>query len=295
MSRLAVNDVRLEARCAGSGIPLLLLHGFTGRGSSWAGQLSALQRSHRTIAVDLLGHGRSDAPADPYRYAAERQAADLAQLLGALGASPADVLGYSMGARIALQLAVDVPSVVRRLVLESPSAGIADAAERERRRADDEALARMIEREGIPRFIDHWQALPIFAGHAALTPAARRRLRRQRLGHPVAGLANGLRGAGRGVMAPLHARLRDLRLPVLVIAGSQDPNGREQAIEVAQAIPAARLEIIDGAGHTPHLEQATIFGRHVVAFLTATAEAVTHRGSSLVATPTAHLPRPPRR
>ena len=276
MTRLAVNGVHLEARLGGQGMPLLLLHGFTGLGTSWAPYLTTLRRSHRTIVVDLLGHGRSDAPVNPSRYAIERQADDLAELSRAVGAPVADVIGYSMGARIALRLALDHPAAVRRLVLESPSAGIADATERARRRAADDALAETIERDGVASFVDRWEDQPLFASHAALTAAARRELRRQRLGHTPGGLANTLRGAGQGSMAPFVGRLSDVRVPTLVVVGNLDPVGRERAAVVAAGIPGARLEIVEHAGHAPHLDRPAAFRRLVVAFLTGAPAPPTH-------------------
>lgn len=273
---MTVNGVRLGVRSHGEGAPLLLLHGFTGRGSGWATHLPALRASHRTIVVDLLGHGRSDAPADPARYALPCQANDLAALVRSFGGAAADVLGYSLGARIALQLAIDHPAVVRRLVLESPSAGLDDPLERERRRQADEALARMIEREGVPAFVERWEAQPLFASYAALAPAARARLRRQRTGHSAPGLANSLRGAGQGAMLPLHGRLGEVRSATLIVAGRLDSVGRERAAVVAGGIPDARLEIVEGAGHTPHLELPAAFRRLVVDFLAATLDSATH-------------------
>lgn len=267
MTRLALNGARYEARVGGAGRPLLLLHGFTGSAATWAPHLRAFRSSHRTIAVDLLGHGRSDVPLDPRRHAVPAQAADLAALLGRLDATPADVVGYSMGARVALQLVLDHPVAVRRLVLESPSAGIADPAERARRRASDDELAARIERDGVPAFVERWEALPIFASHATLPPAARRRLRRQRLANDAAGLAASLRGAGQGAMEPLHERLGEVRAPTLVVAGRLDQAGTERAAAVAGAIRDARLAIVDGAGHAPHLEQPAAFRRIVVSFL----------------------------
>jgi 2-succinyl-6-hydroxy-2,4-cyclohexadiene-1-carboxylate synthase len=269
MSRLLVNGVRMEVRSAGEGRPVVLLHGFTGRGASWSGLVHDLRRGHRTIVLDLLGHGRSDAPADPARYAVDCQAADVATILMRLAAMPADVIGYSMGARIALRLAVDHPSAVDRLIMESPSAGIPDPDERAARRARDELLAQALERDGIAAFVDRWEAQPIFASHAGLTAAARRRLHRQRLANRPVGLAASLRGAGQGVGPPLLDRLARVDAPALVIAGALDKAGRERAETVANALPDARLAIVPGAGHTPHLEQPTAFRRLVDAFLDA--------------------------
>jgi 2-succinyl-6-hydroxy-2,4-cyclohexadiene-1-carboxylate synthase len=269
MARLLVNGVRLEVRSAGTGPPVTLLHGFTGRGASWSAHQPGLRRGHRTIVVDLLGHGRSDAPADPARYAVECQADDLAAILARLGHVPADVIGYSMGARIALRLAADHPAAVRRLVLESPSAGIPDPGERAARRARDDRLADTIERGGVAAFVDRWEAQPVFASHAALPEAARRRLRAERLANRAQGLAASLRGAGQGVEPPILGRLRDIHAPALVIAGELDAVGRDRAAAVASALPNARLAIVPGAGHTPHLERPAAFRRLVGAFLDA--------------------------
>ena len=116
----------LNVLTAGSGLPMLLLHGFTGTARLWSAQIEAWSASHRVIAPDLLGHGGSEATPDPAVYALDRQADSLADLLALLEATPATVVGYSMGARLALALAIEHPGSVARLILESPSAGIAD-------------------------------------------------------------------------------------------------------------------------------------------------------------------------
>jgi len=270
MSRLVVDDARYEFRVGGDGPPLLLLHGFTGRGASWGPHLRALRRVATTIQVDLLGHGRSDAPADPERHADERQAADLAEIVRRVAGGPADVLGYSFGARVALALAVAEPSAVSRLVLESPSAGISDPAERADRRAADEALAVEIERDGIPAFVAHWESLPLFAAQAALPEAARRRLHAERLRNSAGGLTGSLRGAGPGSMSPMHDRLAGIRAPTLVVCGALDPV-RARAEFVASRIPGARLVVIGGAGHAPHLESPARFRVAVLPFISAPA------------------------
>lgn len=268
MTRLQVDGVRYEVRLGGSGRPLLLLHGFTGRGAAWAPHLPALRRVATTIQVDLLGHGRSDAPADAARHAPARQAADLADILRRVAGRPADVIGYSFGARVALALAIGHPPAVRRLVLESPSAGIADPSERSARRAADEALADAIERDGMPNFVARWESLPLFATQAALPDSTRRRLHAERLRNRARGLAGSLRGAGQGVMEPLHNRLREVVAPTLVLCGALDPV-RGRAEVVAAGIPGARLELIEGAGHATHLEKPAVFRSLVLSFIAA--------------------------
>jgi 2-succinyl-6-hydroxy-2,4-cyclohexadiene-1-carboxylate synthase len=254
-------------RIGGWGPPLLLIHGFTGRAADWAPLLPALRRVATTVAVDLLGHGESDSPADPSRHAVERQAADLAALVGELGLAPSDVLGYSLGARIALRMAAAEPSAVARLILESPSAGIADAAGRAVRRAADEQLAQLLERDGIAAFVDRWESQPVFATERALPAATRARIHAARLHNRPQGLAASLRGAGQGAMEPLHDRLPAVVAPTLVIAGALDEAGADRARGIAAGLPGARLAIMDGVGHAPHREAPTRFRRLLLDYL----------------------------
>ncbi len=266
MSAVAVGGMRWEVRTRGAGRALLLLHGFTGRGTSWADHAPALARRFRLVTVDLPGHGRSPA-GEPARMSVEAAADDLAAILRRLDAVPAHVLGYSLGARIALRLAVAHPGAVDRLVLESPSAGIADPDERAARRASDEALAARIEHDGIGDFVTAWERSPVFATHAVAKPALVARQRAIRLAGSPAGLAASLRGAGQGAMEPLHDRIVDITAPTLIIGGRLDAVGRPRAEAVAGRIPGARLELLRGVGHTPHLEAPAAFRRIVTEFL----------------------------
>ena len=277
MSAIVLDGLRWEIRERGHGQPLLLLHGFTGRGSGWGAHATAFARHFRVIVVDLPGHGRTR-PSDPVRgvrpsrISVERTADDLATILARADAAPAHVLGYSLGARIALRLAIVHPDGVRRLVLESPSAGIVGTRERAARRAADAALADRLERDGMETFVDAWERQPIFAGHAAIpAPCATRlratRLRAERLSNTPAGLALSLRAAGQGCMEPLHDRQVSVRIPTLVIAGALDPIGLARAEVVAAGVPGARLEIVPGAGHMPHLESPSRFRSLTLDFL----------------------------
>jgi 2-succinyl-6-hydroxy-2,4-cyclohexadiene-1-carboxylate synthase len=255
MTRIGPPGEALEVTVMGEGPSVLLLHGFTGSSSGWSTIAEGLTARHRVVALDLLGHGRSDAPHHPAPYVLARQAGVLASLLAELDAAPAAVVGYSMGARLALWLALEHPGSVSALVLESPSAGIRDAVAGAHRRADDEAWARLLEEEGIVAFVDAWESQPLFASHAALPAPVRARLREERKAHDPLALAASLRGAGQGAMDPLHDRLGHIHAPTLVIAGALDGVGLGRAREVAEAIPGARLEVVPDAGHTPHLEQ----------------------------------------
>ena len=210
-----VNGVRLGIEQRGEtrncDQTLVLLHGFTGSAAGWGHQMDTLaDYGLRIIALDLLGHGQSDAPDDAERYSIENCQKDILAALQELGVKKghAIILGYSMGGRIALYTAFS--GFFRAVVLESASPGLEDPAEREERRASDEALAASIEREGVPAFIERWERLPLFASQRTLPIECREALHRQRLQNNATGLAQSLRGVGTGVQPSLYAQLPTL-------------------------------------------------------------------------------------
>jgi 2-succinyl-6-hydroxy-2,4-cyclohexadiene-1-carboxylate synthase len=223
---------------------ILLLHGFTQTGRSWDPVVAALAERYRALAPDLRGHGAA-AGARPVDFATVR--ADLLAL-----APPRFALaGYSMGGRIALDLALAVPDRVERLTLIGASPGIADARERRSRREADEALADRIEEEGIEAFARFWGALPLWAGQPPEVAAAAFAMRRAQ---DPAGLAAALRGLGPGAMTPLWSGLGGLAMPVALIAGEHDEKFRGIAEEMAASIRRATLHVVPGAGHAAQLE-----------------------------------------
>ena len=262
-----INDLQLHVERAGAGPPLLLLHGFTGSADEWAALVAQLAAQHELIAVDLIGHGRSSAPADLERYSMEHCVADLLALLGALGLGRIDLLGYSMGGRVALQLATAAPARIKRLVLESTSPGLADPAERAARVASDNALADRIEADGLAWFVEYWAAIPLFSSQAALPAEQRTALRERRLRGSAHGYANSLRGMGAGRQAPLWARLPTLAIPTLLISGELDVKYAELGQRMAALLPDVRHTIIGSAGHAAHLEQPEAFAQLVVEYL----------------------------
>lgn len=231
--------------------PLLFLHGFSGAGQNWSGLIERLPPG-AAFAPDLIGHGETDAPTDPARYSMEAAAADLFALWGQLGMPPVQLVGYSMGGRLALYTALTYPAMVAGLTLQSASPGLATEAERAERRAADETLAARIEREGIAWFADMWEQLPLFAHQSTAVRAA---LRVVRLAQRPAGLANSLRGMGTGAQPNLWDRLQELNVPVDLIVGSLDAKFVAINQAMAARIPACQLHIIDGAGHSVHQEQ----------------------------------------
>lgn len=252
--------------------PVVLLHGFTGAKETWASLRRRLSARYRVITIDLPGHGGSDPV--PGGFAATVDA--IAALLDALWVGTAALAGYSLGGRLALALALTRPDQVARLLLESASPGIADDAERETRRHEDDRLANFVETAGIEAFVDRWERLELFATLAALPPEARGALRRQRLAGSASGLAASLRSVGVARQPWLGERLGEIAIPVTLVAGSEDTKFRAVAAAMATRITGARLEIVDGAGHVTHLERSDAFEAVVDRFLAGHAPGATH-------------------
>lgn len=228
------------------GESVVLLHGFAGTRHAWDGVVARLpQERYLPLALDLPGHGDA---AD-----AERPISFAGCVADVLAHSPErfTLAGYSLGGRVALHVALAAPARVRRLVLVSTTAGIADTAERARRRVADGALADALERgPSFEGFIARWRAQPLFAADPpAVDALACEDYRRNRPGP----LAAALRGIGTGEMLPLWDRLAELEMEVAVLAGGRDAKFQQIAQRMVALLPAARMIVAPG-GHRLPLE-----------------------------------------
>ncbi len=267
MPQVQVNGINYYFEERGQGTPLLMLHGFTGSSVGWR-ELGEMLAGHcRIIAIDLPGHGHSSSPNNPQRYAMEDVASDIITLLQTIEIQHSDLLGYSMGGRLALYLAINKPDFFGSLILESASPGLDSQILRQNRINQDNLLADFIETEGIPAFITQWQQLPLFESQQKLPRARQEEQRQQRLKNSPVGLANSLRGMGTGCQPSLWQQLATLRLPTLLLSGAFDPKYVAIGRRMAQIITDSELKIMPNAGHNIHLETPDQFASTILAFL----------------------------
>src|SRR5258708_7934086 len=158
MLRLTVNGIGLNVECFGTGDPLMLLHGFTGSAATWNTHAEVFSRKFQVIAVDLHGHGLSDSPADPQRYSMEHCAEDLIAILDHFGYKRFNLLGYSMGGRVALYFAINHADRLHQLILVSASPGIDDPQASREGIVQDEFIARGFEKEGLRSVVWYWES-----------------------------------------------------------------------------------------------------------------------------------------
>ncbi len=251
----------------GHGPPVVMLHGFTGRGASLAGIAAALVDGYETLVPDLPGHGASLRGCTPDAYGFDRCVDDLVATLEQAGHRRAHWLGYSMGARLALGCAVRHPQCVRSLALLGARAGIAGAAGRASRRIADEWRAARLESDGVGPFVEEWLAQPLFATLLGRDATALARERAARLANDARELAAALRGLGPAAQPPLQEQLAQVGVPVLLVAGALDARFAAEAHDLARRLPRAEVQLVPDAGHAAHIEQPTAFAKLVRAFL----------------------------
>ena len=249
------------------GRPLLLLHGFTGSHASFDHLRPRLGAVVRAIAVDLPGHGASPLPAVRGREGFLATVDALVGVLDAEGLSQVDVAGYSMGARVALALAVRAPQRVGRLVLESGSPGLHRRQERAERRGSDAELAAFIRARGVEAFVDRWEALPLFAGLARAPDEVRTGLRARRLTQTAEGLAGALETLGTGHQPDYWPHLHHVRQPTLLLTGTEDAKYTAIARRMAAELPVVWRHALAGCNHAPHLEDPGAWAAEVLGFL----------------------------
>lgn len=221
---------------------------------------------------DLPGHGAKPQLDCSPRATAQLIERELSTLHSPLPTAKYILLGYSMGARAALQHVVAYPEAWDALILISPQPGIEDPAGRAARRNIDATLADRIEREGAPAFIQFWQQTPMIRSQQSIRPDWRAAMQAARAEHTAQGLAASLRQFGQGHCPNLWPELKKLSLPTLLITGEQDSKYSKIAVRMAShrtnpQAPLIEAAIIEGAGHAPHLEAPEMAARIVREFL----------------------------
>jgi pimeloyl-ACP methyl ester carboxylesterase len=262
--RGAVEDIQMHWRESGRGEAVLFIHGFPFNGSQWDEQIDLLPQRWRWIAPDLRGFGRTEAGLGDGPLEMDLLADDLAAFLDTQEIERAVVCGLSMGGYVALALWRWHPTRIRALVLCNTRAG----ADTEEGRADRRALAEQVEKNGAGAAVDTLLPRLLSENTERDHPEIVARVRTLIEAAPPQSIIAALQGmASRPDSTDL---LPTIDVPTLLIAGSMDKLIPPSELEfLRQAIPDARLRLIEGAGHLPNLEAHNAFNLELVHFLEA--------------------------
>ena len=188
----------LSSEIKGEGPSLLVLHGFTGDRSTMSSISEPLSENYSVVSVDLPGHGSTIRDLEPYLFNFEDTLAALIEVMEFHDQQEFNVLGYSMGGRLAIGLATKYPNRLKNMILIGATAGISDENQRTARRRSDDRLAGEILEKGIEWFVEYWMDQPIFESQIRIDSQTLDISKRQRLKNDTHGLANSLRGSGTG-------------------------------------------------------------------------------------------------
>ena len=263
----ADDGVRLYYEEAGEGVPIVFVHEFAGDHRSWEPQLRFFSRRHRCLAYAARGYPPSDVPAEPGAYSQARAAADIRAVLDGAGIERAHVVGLSMGAFATLHFGLDHPERALSLVCAGIGYGAEKSAEA-RFRAEAEQAAKGFETNGSRRFAEIYGSGAARVQFAAKDPRGWAEMVAWLGEHDAQGAANTMRGvqARRPSLYDLEVRLRELALPVLIVAGDEDDHTLAPGIFLKRTIPASGLLVLPKTGHTINLEEPDAFNRAVADF-----------------------------
>jgi pimeloyl-ACP methyl ester carboxylesterase len=248
MPTIERDGVEIHYESRGAGPAVLLSHGYGATSRMWDGQVAAFADRYRIVTWDMRGHGQSGDPADPLAYSHALTVGDMAAVLDACGAEKAVIGGLSLGGVMSLGFHIAHPERVSALVLCDTGPGFRNPDARAAWNERVLARAKELEEKGFEAFRGGGET---------------------RLGSHRS--ARGLAGAARGMLAQfddsLIQSLPTIRVPTLVLVGSEDRNFLGAADYMAGKIPGARKAVIQGAGHADNLDQPEAFNQAVGKFL----------------------------
>ncbi len=245
---------------------LILLHGFLGSQMDWLEFIPSLNKHFSILAFDLPGHG-SSINLNKRQYNFRDCAQEIVGVIRQQRTNHCFLLGYSLGGRLSLYLALTFPKMFQKLILESASPGLLMRSRRQQRIRTDRQWIKILKTQGLRYFLKKWYRQPIFDS----VQKNYRRLRtliNTRMKNKPQELIYSLRGMGLGAQPSLWHHLKRLSIPTLCITGGLDQKIQTLAQVMAQHSPRIQVTILPDSGHNIHFENPKIFLQKIIPFLT---------------------------
>lgn len=259
MPKIFVRNIEINYEEAGKGFPLILVHGLNGDLTGWALIMPELSKHYRTVTMDVRGHGGTDKPDQPYSIQGFSE--DLFEFVRKLAIAKAHIFGLSMGGAIAQQLALEHPEMVRSLTLVSTFSHVDEHA-----RGAFLRLKSSLSQGGYPAFFDEVVKLAFTPEYIAANPGPITELKQKRI------QINSPLAIGRATDACLAFNLKDqiskIAVPTLVVSGREDIfTPIHLAEQIHRSIRGSEWRILEGVGHSLHIESAPGLVQAVLDFL----------------------------
>jgi len=237
---------------------VVFLHGFAGSADDWSLIMEHGAGHFESYAIDLPGHGGSVHLDESDAYTFAGAARVVVESIQHVASGPVHLVGYSMGGRLALYVALQKPTLFASLVAESATAGIQDSNERKQRTQTDATLAKRILETPLENFFREWYTQALFT---SLSDEQREKMISVRQRNDPTELARSLEGLSVGAQPSLWDRLPELEIPATFIAGSTDEKYVNLAARMADLCKRGQSAIVPNAGHNVHVEQPDAFFR----------------------------------
>ncbi|HBC40656.1 MAG TPA: 2-succinyl-6-hydroxy-2,4-cyclohexadiene-1-carboxylate synthase [Pseudanabaena sp.] len=270
LRRVQIGNCRVAYYAEGdpSNPAILFLHGFMGDRYEFKQAISVLSRQFYCVAIDLMGHGQTCfidqspqyaviASKQEYYYTIQANADLVINFLDFLHLDYCFLIGYSMGGRLALYLAIYFSKYFHKVVLESASAGVRTDVERQDRLAKDQQLAARLENGDFRQFLENWYQQPIFDSLRSQPDFPK--LLEQRFNNSPYQLAKSLRNLSTGMQPSLWENLPKIEIPLLFLVGELDPKFVKINQQMEQLTKYSQLEVVPKCGHNIHFENPDFF------------------------------------
>ncbi|MGB0647188.1 MAG: alpha/beta fold hydrolase [Bradymonadia bacterium] len=228
------------------GPPIVCLHGFGGSGLDFDVLATHLVQHQQIIGLNLPGHGGVEFTSKP------RQS--IVDSIHAVCTTPFVLMGYSMGGRIALELAQASTLPITKLILIGTTPGYRNDTERHERITFEAKVKARLTRDSVAGFESWWRTLPPIKTQSRMPEPFYEEMLNRRLRNHLGHLAESLCHFGTSQMSPMWSKLTQLNMPVLLLAGETDQKYRTLAHEMDSHLKHSRFVTITDAGHAPHLE-----------------------------------------
>ncbi|MDB5954761.1 alpha/beta hydrolase [Ramlibacter sp.] len=262
------DGVDLYYEVTGTGTPIIFIHEFAATCQSWEAQVRHFSRWYSCITFNARGYPPSQVPTDTASYSQQRAVHDAIAVLDHAGVARAHIVGLSMGGFAALHLGLDHPQRARSLCVAGAGYG-AEPEKQEVFQRETRNTAALLLEQGIEAFAMKYSRGPTRLSFERNDPRGYAEFQKTLAMQSALGLANTQLGVQlhRPSLYSLRDKMRNLKLPTLIVNGDEDTPCLGPALMMKATIPSAVMSVIPNCGHTLNSEVPDEFNRILGAFM----------------------------